>query len=74
MTQSRTISALRRWRLSQGKTQGECASEIGTSRQVWSDYERGRRIPNRHFMPLIVKLTGGEVQAGDFYPQLDRAA
>lgn len=74
MTQNRTISALRRWRESEGKTQEECAASVGTTRQVWSDWERGRRIPSKPFMPRVIALTGGQVQAGDFYPQLEAAA
>lgn len=74
MTQIRTKSALRCWRERQSKTQEECAAKVGTSRHVWSDWERGRRIPNRQFMPRILALTEGEVHAGDFYPQLEQAA
>lgn len=74
MAQQTGINPLRKWRENQGKSQGECASQIGTSRQVWSDWERGRRVPNREFMPKVVKLTGGAVTAGDFYPQISEAA
>jgi predicted transcriptional regulator len=74
MDQQPSITPLRKWRENQRKTQDWCASQIGTSRQVWSDWERGRRIPNKDVMPKVVHLTGGEVQAGDFYPQLEQAA
>lgn len=74
MAQNETLSALRRWRETEAKTQGACAAKVGTTRQVWSDWERGRRVPSKSFMPKVVALTGGVVQAGDFYPQLDQAA
>lgn len=74
MSEPETMMPLRKWREKQGKTQEWCASQIGTSRQVWCDWERGRRIPNKVFMPKVVRLTGGEVTAGDFYPQISEAA
>jgi transcriptional regulator with XRE-family HTH domain len=78
MSQNGTLPAaclsLKDWRTARDKTQEECAGAVGTTRQVWSDWERGRRIPNRHFMPLVVNLTGGKVTAASFYPPLSQVA
>ena len=74
MTDHTENSELRKWRLEEGKTQEECASAVGTSRQVWSDWERGRRTPNKLFMPRVSRLTGGYVTADSFYPPLDEVA
>ena len=74
MDQQTPKSKLRRWRESERKTQDWCAKRVGTFRQVWSDWERGRRVPNREFMPKVVALTGGKVVAGDFYTELEDAA
>lgn len=65
---------LRQWRKSKGVTLEWCASRIGTSRQVWSDWERGRRRPGPLFMPKVRDLTGGKVTADDFFPSLKKAA
>lgn len=69
MVKKLPVHPLRKWRESQGKTQEACAESIGTTRQVWSDYERRRRVPNRVFMPRIVALTAGKVTADAFYQQ-----
>lgn len=74
MTQPTKDHPLRRWRKSKGLTLEECAKRVGTSRQVWSDWERARRLPNRTFMPKVRALTGGQVTADDFFPSLERVA
>lgn len=65
---------LRKWRKSKGLTLQECAAAVGTSRMVWSDWERWRRRPNKQFMPRVRALTGGVVTADDFFPSIDEAA
>lgn len=68
------LHPLRKWRQSKGFTLQRCAEAVGTSRQVWSDWERGRRKPSGEFMPKIRTFTAGEVSADDFYPPLRDAA
>lgn len=51
-----------------------CANTVGTTRQSWAEWENGRRIPNRTFMPRVLALTGGKVTADDFYQQDSEAA
>lgn len=58
---------LRNWRKSQGLTLDQAARKVGTVRQVWSDWERGRRRPSSVTMAKIYRLTGGAVQPNDFY-------
>jgi transcriptional regulator with XRE-family HTH domain len=58
---------LRKWRKAEGLTLQEAAEKVGTSRQVWSDWERGRRRPNQHFMPRVRNVTEGKVSADDFF-------
>lgn len=65
---------LRKWRKSKGLTLEEAARRIGTSRQVWSDWERGRRNPGKRFMPKVRALTGGAIGADVFFPPQDDAA
>lgn len=58
---------LRKWRVSNGLTLEAAAEQVGTSRQVWSDWERGRRRPSQSLMIEIYTLTGGNVVPNDFY-------
>ncbi|QVM82954.1 helix-turn-helix domain-containing protein [Novosphingobium decolorationis] len=74
MTQSPKLHPLRKWRKAKGWTLEQCANAVGTSRHVWSDWERGRRRPNNNFMPKVRELTGGEVSADDFFPSFGAAA
>lgn len=74
MTQQPSEHPLRRWRKQQCKTLEECASALGTSRQVMSDWERGKHKPGRRLMPRLREFTGGAVTADDFYPDLNEAA
>jgi transcriptional regulator with XRE-family HTH domain len=59
---------LRKWRASLGLTLEACAREVGTSRQVWSDWERGRRRPGPRLMPKVREFTRGAISADDFFP------
>lgn len=74
MEQAQNLHPLRKWRKAKGWTLEKCAAEVGTSRHVWSDWERGRRRPNNHYMPKVRELTGGAVSADDFFPSYDEAA
>lgn len=74
MNETAALHPLRKWREAAEHTQEWCAEQVGTTRQVWSDWERRRRIPNRTYMPRVVALTGGEVTADKFYPPLTEAA
>ncbi|WP_310532533.1 helix-turn-helix transcriptional regulator [Novosphingobium sp.] len=65
---------LRKWRKAEGLTLEQAASRVGTVRQVWSDWERGRRRPSGDFMPKVRDLTGGKVTADDFFPSIKKAA
>ncbi|RIV87481.1 helix-turn-helix domain-containing protein [Aurantiacibacter zhengii] len=58
---------LKEWRLANNLTLAQAAQRVGTSRQVWFDWEGRRRIPSATFMPRIKHVTGGEVTADDFY-------
>jgi transcriptional regulator with XRE-family HTH domain len=68
------IHPLRKWRKSAALTLEQVAVRLGTSRQVVSDWERGRRRPGPVLMPRLRDLTEGKVGADDFFPSLDRAA
>jgi len=65
---------LRAWRKAKGLTLEAAAGAVGTSRQVWSDWERGRRRPNGDFMPKVRQFTGGQITADHFFPSEQRAA
>jgi transcriptional regulator with XRE-family HTH domain len=62
---------LRAWRKAKGLSLGRCADAVGTSKQVWSDWERGRRRPGHHYMPKVREFTAGAVSADDFFPAED---
>lgn len=66
-----TLHPLRQWRISKGLTLQAAAALVGTSRHVWSDWERERRRPDRFFMPKVRAATG--LSADVFYPDLDQA-
>lgn len=61
------LHPLRRARLAKGLTIQEAADEIGCTKTAWCDWELGKRIPNRTFMPRACALTG--LQPNDFYQQ-----
>jgi len=61
-----TEHPLRKWRKSKGLTLEQAASRIGTSRQVWSDWERRRRRPGATLMPKVREATG--LPADIFFP------
>jgi transcriptional regulator with XRE-family HTH domain len=68
MTPAAIDHPLRAWRKRQGLTMDVCAARCGTSRQVWSDWELGRRRPGKRLMPQVRAFTGGEISADDFFP------
>ncbi len=65
---------LKKWRISEGLTLQEAADRVGTSRQVWSDWERGRRRPGTNFMAKVRETTRGAVTADMFFPSERKAA
>lgn len=67
MAQQSNLTALKRWRMSQGYTLDAAAAAVGTVRQVWFDWENGRRRPNATAMEQIFILTNGAVEPNDFY-------
>lgn len=74
MAQDPPEHPLRKWRKEAKLTLEAAAAKVGTSRQVWSDWERGRRRPDGNFMPKVRAVTGGKVTADHFYPQVQDAA
>lgn len=68
MDQIGTSSRLREWRIGKGLTLDAAASAAGTVRQVWYDWETGRRRPGADALQRIFLVTDGEVEPNDFYP------
>lgn len=68
MTQFGTPGPLRAWRLKKGYTLDAAAAAVGTVRQVWYDWETGRRRPGVEAMEKIFLVTDGAVEPNDFYP------
>lgn len=58
---------LRSWRKGAGLKLAEAAERVGTSRQVWHDWEAGRRRPSAAFMPKVRTLTG--LSADSFFAE-----
>ncbi|OJV30667.1 MULTISPECIES: helix-turn-helix transcriptional regulator [unclassified Sphingomonas] len=63
-----SIHTLRAWRLGQGLTLDAAAAAVGTVRQVWYDWETGRRRPGPDALERIFLITDGAVEPNDFYP------
>jgi hypothetical protein len=63
------VHPLRAWREGQlpKLTLDAAAAAVGTVRQVWRDWEIGRRIPSPRFMTAIWRFTCGAVVPNDFY-------
>lgn len=58
------VHPLRVWRRNQANLPLDaCASFCRTSRQVWCDWETGRRMPRSDGMDAIYKLTRGAIDA-----------
>ena len=73
MSSAAPLHPLRQWRQERGLSQEACARAVGTSHQVWSDWERGRFRPGPVLMPKVREFTGGAVSADDFYPGAEAA-
>jgi transcriptional regulator with XRE-family HTH domain len=54
---------LKAWRTRVGRTQTECAAEVGVKQSAWAEWEAGSRTPRDQSIDDIAKLTGGEVPA-----------
>lgn len=65
------LHPLRRWRLSQGLTLDAAAAGVGTYRGTWNDWETGRRIPDRNYMPKVWAFTRFAVEPNDFFQRPD---
>ena|SRR5438874_328699 len=61
------LHPLRKWRLEQGLTLDAAAAGVGSFRGTWYDWETGRRIPDREYMPKVYRFTGGAVTPNEFY-------
>lgn len=61
------LHPLKQWRVARGYTMEAAAAMLGTWRQTWHDWECGRRIPDRRYMPAVYLLTEGEVRPDHFY-------
>ncbi len=61
------LHPLRQWRLDQGLTLDAAGAGVGTFRSTWYDWEIGRRIPDRTYMPKIFLFTRGVIDANSFH-------
>jgi hypothetical protein len=57
------VHPLRRWREERGYTLDAAAAGVLTVRQVWRDWEIGRRLPDRTFMHRLYIFTRGAITA-----------
>lgn len=60
------------WMKREGLNDAEFGLLIERPAQTVHRYRKGQRIPDRDTMPRIVRATGGEVTANDFF-DLERA-
>lgn len=58
---------LKEWLAARDRSIIEFAREIERTAEAVRRYANGDRIPDRDTMPRIVKATGGEVTANDFF-------
>lgn len=68
-----TCHPLRAWRMAQGLSLAQAADKVGTTRQVWHNWETGKRRPRPRYMARLRQVTGGKVNADVFYPETDAA-
>lgn len=74
MVKSVQVHPLQKWRKAKGLTLDQAAKEVGTVRQVWSDWERGRRRPGEELMKEVYRFTDGVITPNDFYDLPDLVA
>jgi len=55
------------WIKEKGKTQEDVARDLGVAQGLISSWCNGERLPRAENMQKIIKYTGGEVTANDFY-------
>ncbi|NBN62809.1 helix-turn-helix domain-containing protein [Pannonibacter tanglangensis] len=59
---------LKQWRLTQGKTLGDCARHFGLkSARTYQRYETGENRPDADLVDAFVRLSGGAVTALDMH-------
>ena len=52
------LHPLKAWRIGQGLTQTEAAHAVGVTKQCWSLWESGARLPHSPHMRVIMKCCG----------------
>ena len=72
-THPQSCHPLRAWRVAQGLSLAQAADKVGTTRQVWHNWETGKRRPRPRYMARLRQVTGGKVNADVFYPETDVA-
>lgn len=55
------------WLIDNNVTVPQFAERIGRTTESVRRYNNGDRIPDRDTMPVIVRETGGDVTANDFF-------
>jgi len=58
---------LRDWLADNGVSNAEFGRRIDRTAEAVRRYASGERIPDRETMPMIMRVTGGEVSANDFF-------
>lgn len=66
------VHPLRAWRVARGLTLAQAARTVGTTRQVWHNWETGKRLPRPRYMARLRDVTQGELSADTFYASADR--
>lgn len=61
------LHPLRKWRIEEGLTLDAAAAGVGTFRGTWYDWEIGRRIPDRDYMPRVCRFCRYEIMPNHFY-------
>lgn len=62
---------LRRWRLSQGLSQGQASALVGARQSQWSRWESGTTKPNAPTLAAIERVSKGELPAATMVRALD---
>ena len=65
---------LRTWRRNHGLSQADAAAKLGVARRTWHLWEHGARIPEPDNLLALVQITGGAIEANDFYRMPEKSA
>ena len=68
------MSKLREYRIAKGLSQQDLAASVGVKKAAISRIEQGKRVPSMGLVARIVEISGGELSANDFMPDVSASS